>query len=392
MINNSFIRQIEDCIPDTSSARIKWEKIEPLFTPICFSGMKQTQQDPFYHGEGDVYTHTQMVCRELVGMPAFQELNRRQKTELFLAALLHDIGKVRTTRLEDGKWVSPHHGSSGSQIARSFLFRGCGLCGRPDLISFRETVCALVRYHMFPFHLMDQEDPERRIREVAALGELAGDFSWKLLCILAEADARGRIADDAAEGVVKIELAGMMAADAGCSDAPYCFADSFTRHAYLSGRNVLPDQPLFDDTWGEVIMLSGLPGTGKDTWIRATHPDMPVVSLDEIRAELRISPTERQGKVIQTAQERAREYLRNKQPFVWNATNLTRETRGKLTGLFERYGARVRIVYLETDWEERIERNNSRENAVPESVVDQMLGRTVLPALDEAQTVEWQCV
>ena len=227
---------------------------------------------------------------------------------------------------------------------------------------------------------------------MAAIGERAGDFSWKLLCILAEADARGRIADDTAEELVKIELAGMMAADAGCSDAPYCFADSFTRHAYLSGRNVLPDQPLYDDTWGEVIMLSGLPGTGKDTWIRETHPDTPVVSLDEIRAELRISPTERQGKVIQTAQERARGFLRSKQPFVWNATNLTRETRGKLTGLFERYGVRVRIVYLETDWEERIERNISRENAVPESVVDQMLGRTVLPALDEAQTVEWQCV
>ena len=144
---------------------------------------------------------------------------------------------------------------------------------------------------------------------------------------------------------------------------------------------------------GEVMPWSNRP-MDKDAcaWIRETHPDMPVVSLDEIRAELRVSPTERQGKVIQTAQERAREYLRNKQPFVWNATNLTRETRGKLTGLFERYGARVRIVYLETDWEERIERNNSRENAVPESVVDQMLGRTVLPAPDEAQTVEWQCV
>ena len=74
--------------------------------------MKRTQQNPFYHGEGDVYTHTQMVYRELIEMP--------------------------------------------------------------DLISFRETVCALVRHHMLPIHLMVREDPERKIQEVAALGDLSG--------------------------------------------------------------------------------------------------------------------------------------------------------------------------------------------------------------------------
>lgn len=147
-----------------------------------------------------------------------------------------------------------------------------------------------------------------------------------------------------------------------------------------------------DDSWGEVIMLSGLPGTGKDTWIGQHHPDMPIVSLDGIRAELGIKPTDNQGEVIQAAQERAREYLRTNQPFIWNATDLTRDTRQKLIGLFERYGARVRIVYLETDEEIRGVRNAGRKDAVPEDVVARMIGKTVLPAPDEAQTVEWVCV
>jgi len=388
----NFIVDIERLIPASPSDEIAWNEADQLFTDTCFSDMRMTQQAPMYHGEGDVYTHTQKVCRELAGNPAFHALDMRRKTELFLAAVLHDIGKVRTTRLEDGNWVAPHHAFAGSQIAREFLWRDCGLCGELERICFRETVCALIRHHMVPVHLMDQEDAERKVREVAAVGELASDFSWELLCMLAEADVRGRVADDIDEGLARVELARLMAEDTKCLYEPCRFAGSFTKRAYLSGRNVQPDQALYDDSWGEVIILSGLPGTGKDTWLREKYPEFPVVSLDAIRAELRIKPTDNQGQIIQLAQERARDLLRKKQPFIWNATDLTRDTRQKLIALFEQYGARVRIAYLETSWNTRISRNRSRPDAVPEAAVNRMLGKTVLPMPDEAQAVEWLCV
>lgn len=388
----NFIDDIERLIPGAPSDEIVWNEADKFFVSTCFSGMRMTRQDPMYHGEGDVYTHTQLVCRELAGDPAFHTLDARRKTELFLAAMLHDIGKVRTTRLEGGNWVSPHHASAGSQIVREFLWRNCGLCGKPELISFRETVCALIRHHMLPVHLMDQEDAERKVREVAAIGELAPDFSWELLCMLAEADVRGRVAEDIDEGLAQVELARLTAEDTGCLYEPYRFADDFTKRAYLSGRKVQPDQVLYDDSWGEVIMLSGLPGTGKDTWLREKYPEFPVVSMDDIRARLRIKPTDSQGKVAQLAQERAREHLRKKRPFIWNATNLTKDTRQKLIGFFEQYGAKVRIKYLETNWNTRIVRNQGRHDAVPEAAVDRMLGKTVLPMPDEAQAVEWLCV
>ena len=387
-----FIQETEKWIPASSEDDISWDRISQLLAAACFAEMKNTQQNPAFHREGDVFTHTQMVCRELVRMPAFHVLKKRQQAELFLAALLHDIGKVKTTRTEGGNLVSPHHGSTGSRMAREFLWSSCGLCGTAETMTFRETVCALVRYHMLPMHMMDREEPERTVREVAATGELATDFSWKLLCMLAEADVRGRIADDTAKGLAQAELAGMLAEEAGCLDRPYAFADSCTRYAYLSGRNVQPDQALYDDTWGEVILLSGLPGTGKDTWIRQRHPEMPAVSLDRIRAELGIRPADSQGEVIRTAQEQARGHLRKKQPFIWNATNLTKETRRKLVRLFEGYGASVRIVYLETDRITREARNAGRADAVPENVVAGMLGKTVPPMPDEARAVEWICV
>ncbi|MBP5622868.1 MAG: AAA family ATPase [Thermoguttaceae bacterium] len=389
---STFIEEIERCVPTSSTDAIPWDRLERLFAPTCFSAMKTTPQNPLYHGEGDVYAHTKATARELIKSSAFQEFSQRKKTELFLATVLHDVGKVKTTRMEDGAWTSPGHASTGARIVREFLWRDCGLCGTPEAIVFRETVCALVRFHMVPGRLIESNDPERKVREIAARGELATDFSWNMLSTLAEADAKGRISMEADDCLTRVRLAEIVAEEALCANAPYRFPDAFTRRAYLSGRDVAPGQPLYDDSWGEVVLMSGLPGTGKDAWLRKNCPDLPTISLDEIRKELRIAPTDDQGRVAQLAEERAKELLRNKRPFVWNSTNVTRDIRRKQIGLFERYGARVRIVYLETDWATRIERNVGRENVVPESAVERLLGKTELPTLDEAQNVQWICV
>lgn len=383
--------QLAQCMPAFPSREIPWERIDRLFAGNSFQRMKSTPQNPVYHGEGDVYLHTQMVCRELIALPEFPLLPVRQQQALFLAALLHDIGKTETTRLEDGAWTSPHHASTGSHMARTLLWQDWGMCGNMDALSFRETVCTLIRWHMLPVRLMEQRDPEKRVRVLAAAGALARDFSWHLLCLLSRADVLGRIAADSADCLTQTELSRMLAEESSCLHAPYPFPDAFTAHACLSGRNVAPDQPLYDDTWGETVMVCGLPGTGKDTWIRNTLPDTPMISLDHIRRELGIKPTDNQGLVIQTAKERARSLLRRKQPFVWNATDTTRETREKLIRLFENYGARVRLVYLETDVQTRLARNAGRPEAVPESAVSSMLARTVPPMPEEAQTVEWIC-
>lgn len=175
-------------------------------------------------------------------------------------------------------------------------------------------------------------------------------------------------------------------------DGPSAFACGHTQRAYFDGRNVLPDQPLYDDTWGEVILLCALPGTGKDTWIAANCPQLPMVSLDDMRDEMGVLPTDNQGAVAQACKESARRRLRAKEPFVFNATNLTPLTREPLVRLFEQYGARVRIVYLETEWQEEMRRNAARRKAVPEGVIHAMLEKLAVPERAEARTVEWICV
>jgi predicted kinase len=147
---------------------------------------------------------------------------------------------------------------------------------------------------------------------------------------------------------------------------------------------------MFDDTWGEVILLCGLPGTGKDTWIRKNCPDLPMISLDNIRRRMGIDPTEPQGKVAAAAHEEARGLLRRHIPFVWNATNVTADMRSKQISLFEQYGASVRTVFLETDWEEGLRRNAARKAEVPHAVVERMLSKLEMPEVFESTAVEWE--
>jgi len=386
------MQQLFACLPKPPAFAWDWAGLHTTALAPLFERMQKTQQNPAWHGEGNVWTHTRMVCEALCTLGDFRTLPDAQRTALSLAALLHDAGKPSCTRLEDGVLVSPHHGAEGAALVRKLLWESFDLAGMPEKQQLRETVCFLIRYHTLPLHLMDNADPALRARRTAANGQLCPAFTLHLLCLLSEADVLGRIASDTKQQLEDIQLSRELAKEADCLHSPCAFASPVTAHASLSGKNVWPDQLLHDDTWGEVLLMCGLPGTGKDTWIAQNCPGLPTVSLDDIRREMNVKPTDKQGRVVQAAQEKARQYLRAKQPFVWNATSLTPMLRRKEIQLFEEYGARVRIVYLETPWAENMRRNSGRSAKVPESVIASMLGRLIPPERQEARHVEWLCI
>lgn len=369
---------------------LDWQNIKSAISHDLRERMGQTPQPARWHGEGNVYIHTQMVVEALESLPDYQSLPEVQRNILYAAALLHDIGKIATTKEIASEIEAPHHAPVGSRMARELLWLNHGLCGEKEARQIREAVCLLIRYHSIPPHIIDADDGAWRFHRIASNSLLAPNFSLKLLCILAKADMTGRICDDKQEMLDRISLCEELAREEGCFEGCYGFPSDYTRRAYLGGRDVWKMQSLHDDTWGEVIMMSALPGTGKDTWIRRNIPDMPMISLDEIRKELKVSPTDNQGAVANAARERAKVLLRQHQPFVWNATNLTSQMRDSLVALFETYHARVRIVYLETDWQTHLAQNSGREDAVPTTVLRDMLAKLTLPEAFEATTVEWQ--
>ena len=194
------------CLPCGEDVRWDWQGLEKSAFADIFAKMRSTMQNPAWHAEGDVWTHTRMVCEALTEIPDFHRLPIAKKQALSLAALLHDVGKITRTRLEDGVLVSPGHGAEGASVVRKLLWQEYGMSGTKEKQNFRETVCLIIRYHTAPLHIIDRTDPQRRARTVAATGENADMFDMNMLCMLAEADVRGRICSDADEKLEIIAL------------------------------------------------------------------------------------------------------------------------------------------------------------------------------------------
>jgi predicted kinase len=92
--------------------------------------------------------------------------------------------------------------------------------------------------------------------------------------------------------------------------------------------------------------------------------------------------------VVRAARELAKDHLRARRSFVWNATNVTRRLRTPLVELFAAYGARVRIVYVEPPLDDLRARNRRRRDAVPGEVIERLLDKLDFPDITEAHAVE----
>ncbi len=335
-------------------------------------------QDPVHHAEGDVWVHTGMVCRALVALEAWRALPADERRILFAAAVLHDVAKPECTRTDEAGQISSRgHSRRGAIVARNLLWR------MHVPFAQREQVAALVRFHQTPYFLIDRPDARRLAIEVSQTARC------DLLALLAEADVRGRICDDQQRLLDNVALFVEQVREMGCLNAPWEFASDHARVLFFLDEKRIPEAPAHADFRAEVVLLSGLPGSGKDHHRRTHLAELPAISLDDLREELDIDPDQTQGKVINEARERAREFLRLGRSFVWNATNLSRQLRRLPLELFASYQARLRIVYLEVAPEVLFEQNRRRDRVVPARVIERMLDRWEVPDRTEAHAVEY---
>jgi poly(A) polymerase len=87
-----------------------------------------------YQPEGDLWDHTMLVLKFLPPEPSFT---------LALAALLHDVGKISTLAIHNGRMTFHNHEQVGRQIAER-------ICRRLKLSNTeRERIAWLVEYHQY---------------------------------------------------------------------------------------------------------------------------------------------------------------------------------------------------------------------------------------------------
>lgn len=345
-----------------------------------------TPQDPIFHAEGDVWTHTKMVVNALVNGDAYQQANEADRFTLFLAALLHDISKPSTTVIDEitGKIGQPGHSRRGAIDSRVLLWRA----GVP--FSVRETISRIIAVHQVPFFAV-KGDKSGKSPEF-----LINRLSWELpiwmLAAVARADIEGRTYHDKQSVLDDIDLFSLMADDMGCLTEPAAFADDYTRMRYFRGANVLPQYAQFREHKGsEVIVMAGLPATGKNTWVDKHAKGLPVVSYDDAREELGLAHGKNEGMVGHHARDMAKELLRAGKPFVWNATHIGSQMRTMTLDLLHDYHADVRLVYLEQPEKVLYSRNSNRDTSLKNKGITQMLNRWEVPLPWEAKTVEYLC-
>lgn len=341
--------------------------------------MEDVPQDIRHHSEGNVAVHTRMVLDALLAMPAYRQLDIGGQEILWTAALMHDIEKRSTTFTEaDGSIVSPGHAKKGALTTRQILFTDFNL---PFYI--REQIVALVRYHGLPLWLTHKPDPLKALLEAA----FCVNTAW--LTLLAKADMLGRICEDQLEMQDHIDFFEAYCEEQGCLGKSGNFASDQSRFHYFINGGSSPDYVPYERKTCEVTLMSGLPGMGKDHYIQTHCKDLPVISLDAIRRMYKLKAEDKSanGWVAQQAKEQARVYLRAKQDFVWNATNITRQMRTQLISLFTDYGARVKIVYVEQPFDRWLAQNRKREAFVPHNILYKLLHKLEVPLMTEAHTV-----
>ncbi len=154
--------------------------------------LRNCPQDPEWHPEGDVWTHTKhcMQCyadqrdRRLVTTLVNSGMEDLQLDELMLgyAVLLHDTAKATTTtKGEDGRWHAYGHEEASTHTALSFLLR------MTNQMDFIRQIQLIIGAHMTPDMLYKSNSSASAIRRLANKV-----VRIDLLCELVKCDKGGR--------------------------------------------------------------------------------------------------------------------------------------------------------------------------------------------------------
>ncbi|WNO10850.1 AAA family ATPase [Teredinibacter sp. KSP-S5-2] len=374
------------------------------------SQLKNTEQDPEWHGEGDVHVHTGMVLEALYQIlsTAYCDIHGERRQALILAALLHDIGKPVCTRRAEVRGVerviSPGHEDNG----RSYLaYKLCALEREGLSHEVISSILGLVGEHHMPKLLVVRNRPE------GAYLALSRKADCELLYYLEVADMTGRNCPDKSIQLDYLEQFKLfcqeynvwgsdsdaykewrlfLESEVTSFDALTCdFIYAKAIKDREEGVITMPEEAIaksfeYRDDYSHLVVVCAPSGAGKSTWIKNSLPDYKVVSLDDLREELGGNRANQkiQGQVLQEAKKRLKQHLSQGHKVVWDATSLRFDFRKQVIDIGCAYHAMVTLVVFQLPEQAVYEGNKSREHAVPDEVLARQLETAQWPTPNEA--------
>lgn len=159
--------------------------IDHLFPELA--ALVGCEQEPEWHPEGDVWTHTLLVIDQATTRR--KGLTYPRQVALMLGAVCHDLGKPATTQFLDGRIRSRNHEEAGVEPTDRLLDRLN--IHSLDGYDVRRQIRGLVAYHLTPgmWHRAPHGVGDGAFRRLARKVEL------DLLGRLAKADCLGRGGD-----------------------------------------------------------------------------------------------------------------------------------------------------------------------------------------------------
>ena len=134
-----------------------------------------------------------------------------------------------------------------------------------------------------------------------------------------------------------------------------------------------------------IVLLVGLPASGKSTWARG-QADGAVLSSDKIRGWLSDDVTNQKihRRVFATLRHLLRQRLELGRPVTYvDSTSLTLKERRPYLAMGDLYDCEVEAVYFDIPLAVCLERNRGRSRVVPEDAVREMALRMVAPSVAE---------
>lgn len=335
-----------------------------------FKLLETCPQDKNWHREGNVLVHTNMALAKARELALTYIPNLEHQQILYLATLLHDVGKPQTTftSTKSGRLVAYNHEGVGVSIAKDFLWKYFSHIHRTQ----REEILKLVEFHGHPKRMVKGESSDKRFFQLSC------EVNTELVYYLEVADFNGREGVSSRESLEYLEKFKKKCQQLDIWGKSYCSTSSLAQWRDLFGgikKNIQAGNH-------ELVFTIGAPASGKTTYLKKYYPQYEFISMDEER--LRVCGTmadmSRNEEVYNTCFQELSKKLRGDKSCVWDATSLTRKWRRRMIQLARNTGAKITIIYFDLPLKILYERNKSRKRQVPENVIEGFYRKVQLPA------------